>query len=138
MQLIEVIHFYLGCKMWDSGADIGYEICTLMGVDNSLGFLTVSDEHGNCGIKVADIKPIIYPLSAMTKDHVKSLGDLAITPEQITAAFRVSKNTAEQAVARSQALCTQYLLSQKFDLFGLIESGQAIDCTTLTTDPYKK
>ncbi len=47
------------------------------------------------------------------------------------------KDNGEQ-YAYQGALLFAHLLSKQFDLFGLIKSGEAINATTLTPNPYKK
>lgn len=106
------------------------------------------------------IKPILRPLSDMAKGEMKQLYHIVFGKEfrgnNIT--HRDVGNKQERWVLWSgverlfiykngdigadsdlqyypvhQATVTRWMLSKNFDLFGLIESGQAIDATTLTT-----
>lgn len=71
---------------------------------------------------LCDVKPILYPLSVMTKEQMNKWKEIG---GNVTV-FDVGK------MRDINAHVTAYLLSQHFDLFGLIESGQAIDATTIT------
>ena len=68
-----------------------------------------------------NIKPILRPLSDMTENEAKELAEIKRSP------------SAGKTVTRTElyAATTHYLLSKHFDLFGLIESGLAIDKTKL-------
>lgn len=61
-------------------------------------------------------------------------GKISITEN---GSVNVTNDDGEVLPMVNQPAVFAYLLSQKFDLFGLIESGQAISCTA-TNDPYKK
>jgi len=97
---------------------------------------------------VHDIKPILRPLSDMTEEEKIMLcclnltnewkpGHIIQTNDEDIAAMRVfdhkgnykSLYIPKNKISPSNFL---WLLSKHFDLFGLIESGLAIDKTTLT------
>jgi hypothetical protein len=63
------------------------------------------------------IKPILRPLSDMTEEEREQLNDIELG------------ESSWPTVAIALAPCFKYLLSKHFDLFGLIESGLAIDKT---------
>lgn len=63
-----------------------------------------------------DIKPILRPLSDITDEEVSHWTDL----------YEPGVHSMKK-----HAIRTLYLLNQHFDLFDLIESGQAIDKTKL-------
>lgn len=101
----DVAHLYKGC------------ICTRL------------DEDG----KTVVFRLTIYNLNY----HKQSLDELkpilrllkSLTDEEIAECREASKVNGHGCV--KDALRTAYLLKQGFDLFNLIESGQAIDKTTL-------
>lgn len=68
-----------------------------------------------------DFKLLLRPLSSMTeeeRDHYHSL-------------VAVRERTMDEIIVK-EAVGVQYLLSKHFDLFGLIEKGEAIDSTLIT------
>lgn len=119
MEFKDVAHLYIGCKI---ETDIGFSLAnsskyttykelTIDNISDIIEALAVIEWDRHC-------KPILRPLSDMT-----------------------DKEEQEWLIGKTQHLFypTQFkiLLSQHFDLFGLIASGQAIDATTLTPNPYK-
>lgn len=112
MKLSEVIHLYIGQEC---------EYKWIREPDKILhGKVTpkvIESIHYNDGI-LTYVKLILRPLSDATKQETKEIlmsGDEIATDIELDAAR------------------TLYLLSKGFDLFGLIESGQAIDKTKITT-----
>lgn len=75
---------------------------------NEYDFVLVENEYF-----IKDVKPILRPLSDMTKEEKQN--DLNIAT----------------IYTRDQAERIKYFLSKYFDIFGLIEVGLAIDKTTL-------
>lgn len=75
-----------------------------------------------------EVKPILYPLSAMTDEQKQRRDEFGTIGWN-----SVEKQTEniQLAVQLRQSHEVAYLLSQHFDLFGLIKSGQAIDATTI-------
>jgi hypothetical protein len=93
-----------------------------------------------------EVKPLLRPLSDLTKEEAKAVGSLLHTVNgkncrayknefgmwriqygNVHGQFWIIDNTIFNQRQ------TIYLLSKHFDLFGLIESGLAIDKTTLQT-----
>lgn len=112
----DVAHLYLGCR--------------LSGTQDSAGLTTrrlqeFLDEDRND-------QPILRPLSDMTEDEQMELAELSdlFLPDHL---FKALVNDRKYLIdVRNAWGITAYLLSKHFDLFGLIESGQAIDKTTLS------
>jgi len=126
VQLKDVIHLYLGCKGVTQKRTVELTGINLMSELKLLWEGTESDMHGaaSCAkdIYSAGFKPILRKLSDMTEEESYEL-------EMIGHELIINKvSTNEFHAAR-----TAYLLSHHFDLFNLIESGQAIDKETLTT-----
>ena len=109
MKFYQVAHLYVGCKL-----EWGY-----IYIDFTANKLYDIDLFG--------LKPALFPLSAMTeeqkKEHKKLLELLFIAEEET-----VRGETPESF---------KYLLDNHFDLYNLIEQGEAIDVTTLKVNPYK-
>lgn len=116
----DYLHLYLGCDVKSLSG--GTMIYTLTGVGRKQAMF--NDGYGNeMWLAENDYKIILRPLSDMNKDEEH---EYEATKKVIKASpvhqIGVVVNTHES---------TRYLLSKHFDLFGLIESGLAIDKTTL-------
>lgn len=128
-ELKDVLHFYIGCKGWDSEAP-GEEIMTIIGYSIINGNHLISDEHGNFDIPIKDIKPILRPLSDMTDDEIKYVGEDLKQGTWNAPDIRSNPKLA-WSIHHMNPVVFVYLINQGFDLFDLIESGQAIDKTKL-------
>lgn len=115
-KITDYLHFYLGqeCK-WRVLSDSDEE-WTKSNVD--LKMLDVLYDR-----QPFEIKPILRPLSNMTQEEFRDT-ELSSHPK-----FWTALPTDEYHMKLSSVV---YMLKKGFDLFGLIESGLAIDKTTLT------
>jgi len=106
------LHLYLGCEFYLSEAKNDF-----VHIDRPMGVWDLSQNE-----KYEDriIKPILRPLSDMTEEEQSE-----VNFRDINAAWAY---TNEEVWSFEQV---RYLLSKHFDLFGLIESGLAIDSTTI-------
>jgi hypothetical protein len=75
-----------------------------------------------CQVEEYNFKPILRPLSDMTKDEESELRN--IWSDEYETGNNYTSIIADAAQIK-------WLLSKHFDLFGLIEAGLAIDATTL-------
>jgi hypothetical protein len=128
-ELKDVIHLYIGClvqtdyrRRTESGKKMERCVGKLIDID-----LLVAEEHFGVQFKFHDkwnsvqlpiksIKPILRPLSDMTKVE-KGYVD------------QYKNNYHGLSLSESlkvDADITRYLISRKFDMFGLLESEQAI------------
>lgn len=118
------IHYYIGqdCMVGEYKGKIlsvgSYEMgekCIVSGTnqDEDSGFFGEYEEND---ADHSDIKPILRPMSDMTKEE-KDYGN-GVTLGHTT-------NPERQRMA--EASRTHWLLKQGFDLFGLIEAGLAVD-----------
>lgn len=103
VEFSQVAHLYLGCQF------------TRPDCPHALTF-DVSELHAMLLFKI-DCKPILRPLKDMTDEECAELGFSKIK--------RNLRLFSENFTANQYA----YLLSKSFDLFGLIESNQAIPQT---------
>jgi hypothetical protein len=151
----EYLHFYFGCRVWIDEKEYG----RLVGGDyvpNSVNQIyhniELDGEKDDDGYPViipynddfdspSRVKPILRPLSAMTEEEMLSYA-------------RITRPEAEKIVFKDGGISSYYnpgdttfykwakhrldvftpeetlwLLSKHFDLFGLIESGLAVDKT---------
>ena len=111
----DVAHLYIGCELAIEDSE---RKCKLAGINYSDGF-SINDEYNFRFKKYFPFKPLLRPLLDMTK-------------EERDYVFSFEKGYDELKFIESlsvDAKITSYLLSKGFDLFGLIESGEAIDLT---------
>lgn len=123
----DYLHLYLGCEVQyveyyntviKNGILVEMPIGgTEWGVVNEQGDREYSFEQ--------EIKPILRPLSDMTEDENKETSKLYFD-------FMEKQRPSTRDITM-MAHMTTWFLSKYFDLFGLIESGLAIDKTKLNT-----
>jgi len=140
-QLKDVLHLYTPFFFIDTE---GIEHLVVSVYSNSL---MCEDEDGNdYDIDVKDGKPKFRPLSSMTEEDVmgwaRTCGREAdLTPAAIHVAISFVKKKGIEAFQVNEGdfhlvpLFVCYLLKKGFDLFGLIDSGQAIDATEIIQRP---
>lgn len=125
-QLKDYLHLYLGCEcMYLNGEAVISEIS----MDSRYELLcSVKLKGGKKHLQAAieKVKPILRPLPDMTDEEKKEI-------DKQYKAFTKSKTFNDTGVVMWAAKHTQILLSKHFDLFGLIESGLAIDKTKTNT-----
>lgn len=103
IKLKDVIHLYLGCEVKVPGGKI----------------ILTSEVLATWDFKHHGLKPILRPLSNITNEEGRlTFGSIE---------FMLIKNINDIDKFKSHQFL--YLLSKHFDLFGLIESGQAINKT---------
>lgn len=120
----DIAHLYIGCKLQVESPIKD----TFVGELTPTHYATFVSHNGT--IMGAKVKPILLPLSAMTD-------------EQCNEWFGYVVNESDSSFRRildfdmGDSLVWSRLLSEHFDLFNLIENGEAIDATTLEVNPYK-
>lgn len=100
----DYLHLYMGCA-----CEIRDGIAFIVDIITPSTIIGVNERKWK-------VKPVLRPLSDMTNEEL----------EHMTDATRRNKSMIYQHAER-----TAYLLSQGFDLFGLIESRLAIDKKTI-------
>lgn len=134
-KLTEVIHFYLPhgvkCEVTDQGKKVVAELCGVYS-DNSYAFFdTVESEHGYYGIK-----PILKPLSVLTDNESYLCQWFEMKHQQKITYSKDKKSIMIFNYDGWEYHCNyetlpyyvfDYLISNNLDLFGLIESGQAVE-----------
>lgn len=120
MTFKEVAHLYIGCMLFDTNPNFyGQKVVfdyTYLSADRHI--------FDRC-------TPILRPLSALTQHDADTIG----YTDRDEFLEMIDECTPEWRISAADYV---YLLSRHFDMFGLIASGQAIDATTLTPNPYKK
>jgi hypothetical protein len=130
----DVAHLYLGCKIKTEEG---------VGTLNELSNDEECEQPINCYdlvhafLSYDEVRPILRPLSDMTEeesaecDKYGNMGwNLVAKGEPISAVTEISK--IGLGIIHRQASETAFLLSRGFDLFGLIESGEAISAASPT------
>lgn len=125
----KILVLYLGCECKVLIPYIGEEEPQLVsakfiGVINDKMIVWPSDINNNeWGHEVTvshnDVKPILRPLSSMTEEERDEM-------EKTYNLYPVTAVHQHLMCASQTAKTFQYLLSKHFDLFGLIEKGEAI------------
>lgn len=173
MELKQALASYLnwGVKLQYNDCITGRKkIATLTGVTSSEIETTYSRKingcrgdiisfKGNNNVNDLKVKPILYPLSDLTKDIevngekfvpiIKLSNDIADFAQVVSSGyanknyyvnFRVADGYVKKEIPANfndmHVFDYLKLIEWKFDVFGLIEKGEAIDVTTLTTNPY--
>lgn len=125
----EVANLYIGCKcaFYNELTDKGIPTLTGLLKYPYMGVLySLDTEEYHHEVDISDFKPILRPLSDMSKDELEKIVEIGEvnhrgeSPENFVIGWKAyTPNTFA------------YLLSRSFDLFGLIESGEALDKTKL-------
>ncbi len=136
----EVAHLYLGCKMWITKNIEGKDV-----IEPLTRKMLYEDEDMLELDEPFAYKPILYPFSSFTEDQTRAwfkialdhITDIAeIDDRMVTNATKAIRSKGISSVdfdsddAESANLIPyliNFLLSEGYDLFNLIESGQAIN-----------
>lgn len=118
----DVAHLYLGCKIESfSHHKNDWDISTMHGIIN--GYVFVEGDNNAREISgPTGATPILRPLS-----------DMNALEDREAIRLRMHGETGLHGAAES----IRFMLSKHFDLFNLIENSEAIDSTTLKTNPYE-
>lgn len=154
-ELKDYLHLYLGCEVeLNNGGSKVYnrKLVAVGGVDDELYCKLRLGKAGKgqlvhgIFLKEGRVKPLLRPLSDMTEEEMRGWALIAAPRENMTDDYikkshedflkQVSKKGLDAFEVNSGEFhlafeLTHYLLSLHFDLFGLIESGLAIDKTKL-------
>lgn len=134
-KLEEVIHLYLGCEVQVRG-----DIEKLIGVESDGAVITFSGRYGRRIWGAKEVKPLLRQLSDITEGEVNHCWIILDWSENITTPSKRRELLNEEFLDTDEgrecgwfSFCKllPYLLKQGFDLFSLIETGQAIDKNTL-------
>jgi hypothetical protein len=121
----DYLHLYIGCNVqWNKAR--GFTLTKVNWLFNE--FEIDQDESGYTETfnekTVHEIKPILRPLSDMTEEECHTLGWAYLNSN----GNKILNHSPEYLNPED----FKYLLSRGFDLFGLIESGLAIDKSSIT------
>jgi hypothetical protein len=140
----DYLHLYLGCKgIVKTVAEFGTKLVAWTDSNDLRDGVTLEDAYRY------DFKPILRPLSGITEQELRDFIKITTPPEYIDKttdadfkeAFEEIKEQGiellnfEDVPPKTAFEVTRWLLSKHFDLFGLIESGLAINSTTLKPQP---
>lgn len=117
-ELKDYLHLYLGCEALVEGYTNSKSPFNYRGIIN-YQLLLESGQHYS---SVKEIRPILRPLSDMTEKEIMEKERLKDCEYE---------SAWSPLMARAESF--KYLLSKHFDLFGLIESGLAINAADLQT-----
>lgn len=126
----DVAHLYLGCK----AVCIIDDACTMgdrYNHYNNGSLFDVTLDHLNSFEYRQFFKPILRKLSIMSEDEIKFYFGLC-------SLFPTDMHGTGVDWIPIMARCINYLRSIHIDCDNLIESGMAIDASTITPNPYKQ
>lgn len=150
----DYLHLYLGCKVYIKGEitkgmfDDGQEVDIIGTLSSVSGnYWGIDTEHGSIGTDKAIFKLLLRPLTDITEEEMFAFFLIYCPKEQLVednsresmwvgyfgkteAKERVKIKLLKNIISLTP-IETVYLVSKGFDLFGLIESGLAIDLATL-------
>ncbi len=149
VDLKDVIHLYLGCKVQYEGILNGSELSAELKEHKSDVFYIPQIAHVR-GLKIGLLKKIEITIDGKKTYRIGRKGlQTHYTCQKFKPILRPLSDMTQDEYFEWQALCSwleynnqkhygnyspkvfHWMLSKAFDLFGLIESGQAIDATTL-------
>ena len=114
----DVAHLYLGCDVVrpDNRTTMKY-----IGVHGNILIFQEKDNPDQTFGDVNKCKPILHHLASMTDKQESEASQMYFD-------FMETQNPGTRDINMMSEM-TRWFLSHHFDLFGLIESGQAIDAT---------
>jgi hypothetical protein len=123
-----------GLKAVDNQGEPDDNIINITGFSNTNGEIEFFDQYGNFDIKLSDIKPILRPLSDLTKE-IEINGEKFVPIEKVqdwNTSIDFAKEFEalledERWLSTTSYLLVELLFEWHFDVFGLIEKGLAID-----------
>lgn len=118
----EVLHFYIGCDVQVAGGE--FAACTTKLLGMAANGKALVEAYGR-PVEIVDIKPILRKLTDITEKEER---ELCRHTRDAKATLVVQTATGKEKI---QPAVMRYLLSKHFDLFNLIESGQAITLSDL-------
>lgn len=153
MKLIDVIHLYIGCFVEIDGKEYGrliggdYVPNEVNNIYHNIEIDAPEEESGKFIMPYNDnpdtplrVKPILRPLSDMTEKEARQCWKISNPlvsyrfsgfDGQSRSIFYKNGNGNNGSEVLNKPSQFVYLLSKRFDLFGLIESGQAINKTEI-------
>jgi len=122
-ELWDVFHLYYGCEvMFVGGNEYFFKNGDIYTIDHHIFYKMAKDFED---FNFENYKLILRKMTDITDEERNIASNLSGLVALGTA------NIGDKNLIYSEAEHIAYLLKQGFDLFGLIESGQAIDKTTL-------
>jgi len=123
--LKDVLHFYLGCDIRSiGGADLGQ----LVGVGLTQVIVCPKDKFDPRTTLMEYVKPILRRLSDMTEEEMNECGNMIYDFSGEPELNKWEWYNFEVCLAPLQF---SWLVKKGFDLFGLIDSNQAVDAKTI-------
>lgn len=125
----DYLHLYLGCecRMTKSSYHAVHELH--LSVKTSFTLTAKLLHYFIAPTTMAVIKPLLRPLSDMTEEELQECGNLVYDFSDDQSGLDLNNHRWEDFYLTTSEQF-HWLLSRHFDLFGLIESGLAIDKTT--------
>lgn len=152
-KLEDYIHFYFGCDVQTTarkeaslGQKMGYKTGKMIDMDIRCKQSAIEVDGVPIDFDWTEIKPILRPITDITKDELRLIAKLTAPTEDISGKYLDDAFTQMQNLFIKHGInafsfdelssmqifeVTALFLKQGFDLFGLIEAGLAIDKTKI-------
>lgn len=131
----DVAHLYMNCELKVHAASFRANDGSRSRINRHNGAILspsiLADLHERT-FQWGDFTPILRPLSSMTVEERAQIG--------YQEEDRFMDLWKDGQISKNTFCCWMFpeILKMNIDLFGLIDSGQAIDATTLEPNPYQK
>lgn len=135
IELKDVIHLYIGqkAKVFQNDVEQPYRDNTITGIAyNRVGVLYVSINYSGVSTLYNDIKLILRPLSDITNDECIRLSKVQYEAKNDRNHLILGRGIVNEIMNDTWGgshKTFMYFIENGFDIFGLIESNQAIDKT---------
>lgn len=121
-----VAHLYLGCKIQTNEGIGTFDELSLTGTNP-----ITSHNLVRAYLNFTQVKPVLRRLETMTEEEMEAY-------HAIEDRANILGNPDREIQSRAYSpVSLVYLLSRRFDLFGLIDSGEAVNADSLARSPYK-
>ncbi len=149
VRVADCLHLYLGCEVMEEENKGTLYAIGKLGGDGKTRVMVDCSSNQSYWTSIDNVKPILRPLSDLTEEEIFELFKAhglskdarfirgkadGITGNFIQIEYSINGEMGNDYLhinefGRLSALGYTYLLKQKFDLFGLIESGAAVEKT---------
>lgn len=128
---LKVVHIFREKKEYHKLIGIEYNNAIIVSVGS---YLQNKNTYGKrINVDIGRIKPILRPLSDLTKEEYFSVWKFEMDEESLIFHF-LDLDFESRFLDKYSLSFWNDLLSKHFDIFGLIEKGLAIDINTLTNE----
>ena len=130
-ELKDYLHLYLGCECFVMGEEGIFKLTGISYDDTQRTWWTYFENTELAYAIIDDTKPILRHLSDMTNEEFYEFKIIADSDASKMVHIVNVKDMTTNLFHEFEA--TKFLLSKHFDLFGLIESGHAVNAAEINS-----